>query len=97
VHLIDETGRLVDGDQIMALIATPLGRGWRLSGGALVATVMSNLGLERRFSPEAASGWSAPRSATAMSSSACAPAASMSAASSPAMWCCRISRPPATV
>ncbi len=45
--LVDEKGRIVDGDQIMALIA----RSWmehdRLRGGAVVATVMSNLGLER--------------------------------------------------
>ena len=45
--LVDERGRIVDGDQIMALIGT----GWRrrglLKGGGLVATVMSNLGLER--------------------------------------------------
>jgi phosphoglucosamine mutase len=45
--LVDEKGRIVDGDQIMALIA----RSWveqdRLKGGALVATVMSNVGLER--------------------------------------------------
>src|SRR5487761_1621421 len=36
-----------DGDQLMALIATGLARSGRLTGGALVATVMSNLGLER--------------------------------------------------
>lgn len=45
--LADESGTVVDGDQIMALIA----RGWKrrgiLKGGGLVATVMSNLGLER--------------------------------------------------
>jgi phosphoglucosamine mutase len=49
LHLIDETGRLIDGDQIMALIATRFAEAGRLSGGALVATVMSNLGLERRL------------------------------------------------
>jgi phosphoglucosamine mutase len=47
VHFVDERGRLVDGDQIMALIATRLAAEGRLAGGALVATVMSNLGLER--------------------------------------------------
>ncbi len=45
--LADEKGNVVDGDQVMALV----GRSWlqdgRLSGGAVVATVMSNLGLER--------------------------------------------------
>jgi phosphoglucosamine mutase len=43
----DERGVILDGDQLMALIATKLARGQRLAGGALVATVMSNLGLER--------------------------------------------------
>ncbi len=43
----DEHGTILDGDQLMALIATGLARNGRLAGGALVATVMSNLGLER--------------------------------------------------
>jgi phosphoglucosamine mutase len=47
VHLIDETGAVVDGDQIMALIAGRWAAEGRLTGGALVTTVMSNLGLER--------------------------------------------------
>lgn len=45
--ICDETGRLVDGDQIMALIADSWSRSNRLAGGGVVATVMSNLGLER--------------------------------------------------
>jgi phosphoglucosamine mutase len=45
--IADECGLVQDGDQLMALIATGLARGGRLTGGALVATVMSNLGLER--------------------------------------------------
>lgn len=45
--LIDERGRVVDGDQIMALIATTLHRTGQLKGGALVTTVMSNMGLEK--------------------------------------------------
>jgi phosphoglucosamine mutase len=45
--IADERGLILDGDQLMALIATGLARGGRLTGGALVATVMSNLGLER--------------------------------------------------
>ena len=45
--VIDEKGQAVDGDQIMALIAARmLGQG-ELRGGGIVATVMSNLGLER--------------------------------------------------
>lgn len=49
VHVIDETGRIIDGDQIMALIAARWAAAGRLTGGALVATVMSNLGLERHL------------------------------------------------
>ncbi len=45
--VVDELGRVVDGDQLMALIASSWGRSGRLAGGGLVATVMSNLGLER--------------------------------------------------
>ncbi|MCA0979265.1 phosphoglucosamine mutase [Qipengyuania flava] len=45
--VIDEKGRAVDGDQIMALIATRLHERGDLTGGGVVATVMSNLGLER--------------------------------------------------
>ncbi|MEM9098710.1 MAG: phosphoglucosamine mutase [Pseudomonadota bacterium] len=52
VHLIDEKGRLIDGDQIMALIATRWAKQGRLVGDTLVATVMSNLGLERRLTAE---------------------------------------------
>jgi phosphoglucosamine mutase len=43
----DEHGVILDGDQLMALIALGMARTGRLQGGALVATVMSNLGLER--------------------------------------------------
>jgi phosphoglucosamine mutase len=45
--LIDEKGKAVDGDQIMALIATRMSEKGELRGGGVVATVMSNLGLER--------------------------------------------------
>jgi phosphoglucosamine mutase len=47
VVLVDGTGRVVDGDQIMAAIAEHWQRCGRLVGGGIVATVMSNLGLER--------------------------------------------------
>ena len=43
----DEHGTLVDGDQLMALIVTNWAKTGKLRGGGLVATVMSNLGLER--------------------------------------------------
>ena len=48
--VVDERGRIVDGDQLMAVIASAWGVDGRLKGGALVATVMSNLGLERYLS-----------------------------------------------
>ena len=47
VMILDETGRVADGDQIMALLANRWAQEGRLKGGTLVATVMSNLGLER--------------------------------------------------
>jgi phosphoglucosamine mutase len=43
----DEKGQIVHGDQIMALIAGAWAADGRLTGGGVVATVMSNLGLER--------------------------------------------------
>ena len=49
VVIIDETGKLADGDQIMALLAGRWAEGGRLNAGTLVATVMSNLGLERHL------------------------------------------------
>nr|WP_298930760.1 phosphoglucosamine mutase [uncultured Erythrobacter sp.] len=45
--VVDEKGRAVDGDQIMALIATRMQERGSLNGGGIVSTVMSNLGLER--------------------------------------------------
>jgi phosphoglucosamine mutase len=45
----DEKGRVVDGDQLMALITLGLKARGDLKGGALVATVMSNMGLERKL------------------------------------------------
>ena len=45
--VVDEKGNIVDGDQIMALIGASWARQGRLKGGGVVATVMSNLGLER--------------------------------------------------
>ena len=47
VLICDETGKMIDGDQVMALIAGHWQKTQQLSGGAVVATVMSNLGLER--------------------------------------------------
>ena len=47
--VVDEKGRIVDGDQLMALIGTSWARNGLLTGGGIVATVMSNLGLERHL------------------------------------------------
>lgn len=45
--VVDEKGQTVDGDQLMALIATRRAMRGQLKGGGIVATIMSNLGLER--------------------------------------------------
>lgn len=50
IVLIDETGEVKDGDQIMALFAGLWAEAGTLSGNTLVSTVMSNLGLERYLS-----------------------------------------------
>ena len=47
VMILDEHGKVADGDQIMAMMAARWADEGRLRGGALVATMMSNLGLER--------------------------------------------------
>lgn len=47
VIIIDENGKIGDGDQIMGMMAARWASEQRLKGNALVATVMSNLGLER--------------------------------------------------
>ncbi len=47
VIMVDERGAVIDGDQLMATIADQWTQNGVLSGGGVVATVMSNLGLER--------------------------------------------------
>ena len=47
VVICDENGTVIDGDHILALIASRWAEAGRLKGGGVVATVMSNLGLER--------------------------------------------------
>ncbi|MBC8036969.1 MAG: phosphoglucosamine mutase [Rhizobiales bacterium] len=47
VIIADERGQVIDGDQLMALIASSWNKRGDLRGGGLVSTVMSNLGLER--------------------------------------------------
>ncbi len=48
--IVDEKGKVVDGDQLMAVIAESWNKDGRLSAGGIVATIMSNLGLERFLS-----------------------------------------------
>jgi len=49
VQLVDEKGAIVDGDQLLALIAASAASAGTLRGGGVVATLMSNLGLERHL------------------------------------------------
>lgn len=44
---VDHTGRIIDGDHIMAILALSLKEAGKLNGGTLVTTVMSNLGLHK--------------------------------------------------
>ncbi|MBX9728477.1 MAG: phosphoglucosamine mutase, partial [Sphingopyxis sp.] len=50
--VVDEHGAIIDGDQIMAALGLSWARSGRLRGGGVVATVMSNLGLERCLAAE---------------------------------------------
>src|SRR5579862_7101943 len=47
VVMADEQGRIIDGDQILALIARSWSKSGQLKGGGVVGTVMSNTGLDR--------------------------------------------------
>jgi phosphoglucosamine mutase len=49
VVIVDEKGAIVDGDQLMAVIAESWHRRGKLAAGGIVATVMSNFGLERHL------------------------------------------------
>ncbi len=49
VVMCDETGTIINGDQLMAMVAAHLHAAGRLARGGLVATHMSNLGLERHL------------------------------------------------
>ncbi|HEX2732326.1 MAG TPA: phosphoglucosamine mutase [Polyangiaceae bacterium] len=49
--VVDERGEVVDGDQLMAICAIPMLEAKRLPHATVVATVMSNLGLERALAP----------------------------------------------
>ena len=47
--LVDETGHVIDGDQILALIAEAMMANGTLKGGGIVGTVMTNFGLEKHL------------------------------------------------
>src|SRR5438105_11965060 len=49
VVIVDEKGHLIDGDQLLAVVAESWSEGGRLARPGIVATVMSNLGLERHL------------------------------------------------
>ena len=49
VVMCDENGKLIDGDQVLALIARSWSKSGNLKGGGIVGTVMSNIGLERHL------------------------------------------------
>jgi phosphoglucosamine mutase len=89
------TAPVIDGDQLMAVVAQSWQAQDRLTAPGIVATVMSNLGLER-YLDGIGLNLPAPRWATATWSSTCARTATMSAASSPAISSCPTSSPPAT-
>ena len=93
--IVDERGDLVDGDQLMALIATQWQPSGRLRGGGIVATVMSNLGLERYLGEPRSRPAAHPGRRPLCGRADARARAAMSAASSPAISCCRISGPPA--
>ena len=57
-------GRIVDGDAVLLMCARHLKAQGRLKGNAIVATVMSNIGLELALQASRASSWCAARSAT---------------------------------
>lgn len=50
--LCDEKGAVIDGDQVMGLIGLTLAKAGQLKGGGIVATVMSNMGLEKHLTAE---------------------------------------------
>ncbi|MBH0239355.1 phosphoglucosamine mutase [Methylobrevis albus] len=52
VIIVDEKGQIVDGDQLMAVVAQSFAEDGRLTKPGIVATIMSNLGLERHLAKQ---------------------------------------------
>ncbi len=96
VVMADEHGRIIDGDQILALIARSWSRTGALKGGGLVGTVMSNAGLDRYLKSLDLKLARAPGRRPLCAGRDEGGEISMSAANSPAISSCRISPPPAT-
>ena len=96
VLLVDELGHPVNGDQVMAVIAQSWKDDGRLSRPGIVATVMSNLGLERYLDSHRPDARAHQRSATATCSNTCASTATISAASNRATSSCPTTRRRAT-
>ena len=88
---VDAEGNVVDGDQIMAILALAMRDQGKLAQDTVVATVMSNLGFKLAMR-EQGSPWSRRGWATATCSSPCAPTATRSAASRAGTWCCWTTR-----
>ena len=96
VILVDERGHVVDGDQLLAVIAQSWKEDGRLAKPGIVATVMSNLGLER-FLERAGDRAGAHAGRRPLRARADAEAAAtISAASRPATSSCPTTPPPAT-
>jgi phosphoglucosamine mutase len=93
--VVDEQGRIIDGDQLMALIGVSWANRGMLKGDGIVATVMSNLGLERYLQSRDLK-LLRTKVGTGTCSRRCARAATMSAASNRATSSFPIIRPPAT-
>ncbi len=95
VLIVDEKGQKVDGDQLMAVVARSWKEDERLTQPGLVATIMSNLGLERYVNGLGLS-LAERRSGIATFSNICGSTATISGANSPATSSCRIMPRPAT-
>ena len=89
VMIADENGQIIDGDQIMAAIAGSWHDRGMLTAGGVVATVMSNLGLERHLK-DIGLTLARTRLVTAMWSSICANMDLMLGANNPGILCCLI-------
>ena len=93
--VVDERGHVVDGDQLLAVVAQSWKEDGRLSKPGIVATVMSNLGLERYLAGEGLSLVRTPVGDRYVTSK-CWRRATMSAANSRGTSFCPTTTPPAT-